>query len=159
MQCILAAVPNWIEALAAVGIVTLTYLTLVVLRGHAADTKTIATASASQTENAQKPFLALVLKDAIPAQHFVGGWAIENQGFGSALNIRHSEPQGNAGWVYTTPLAKDAFRILVTFNLDVMRNHGFAVEYESLSGRAYRTVVAREGGVMRTTFLSVDAAQ
>lgn len=158
MQCIFANVPNWIEAFAAVGIVALTYLTLIVLKGYAADTKTIAIASASQTENAQKPFLALVLKDAIPAQHFVGGWAIENQGFGSALNIRHSEPQGNEGWVHTTPLAKGDFHILVTFNLDIMRNHGFTAEYESLSGQTYRTVVAWEDGVMRTTFLRVDAA-
>lgn len=70
MQGIFTNVPNWIEALAAVGIVGLTYLTLIVLKGYAADTKTIAMASASQTENAQKPFLALVLKDAIPAHKF-----------------------------------------------------------------------------------------
>jgi hypothetical protein len=130
-----------------------------VLKGYAADTKTIAMASASQTENAQKPFVALVMKNAVPAQHFVGGWAIENQGFGSALNIRHSEPQGNEAWVYTTPLSKGDFHILVTFNLDVMRNHEFVVEYGSLSGRTYRAVVAWEDGVMQTTFLNVEAAE
>src|ERR1700723_1098395 len=101
MQSIFANIPNWIEALS--------YLTLIVLKGYAADTKTIAMASASQTENAQKPFVALVTKNAVPARHFVGGWAIENQGFGSALDIRHSEPQGNEAWVYTTPLSKGDF--------------------------------------------------
>ena len=85
-------------------------------------------------------------------QRFPGGWALENQGFGTALNIRHSEPQGNAGWVYVTPLAKDNFHVLPTFGIDVMRNHEFTAEYESLSGTKYRTVVAWQHGVMRTTF-------
>jgi hypothetical protein len=55
MTCVLANSPNWIEAIAALAIVGLTYLTL------AADTKTIANASLLQTENAQKPFLVLLL--------------------------------------------------------------------------------------------------
>jgi hypothetical protein len=38
------------------------------------------------------------------------------------------------------------------FNVDVMQNQVFTAEYESLSGTKYRTVVAWQGGVMRTTF-------
>jgi hypothetical protein len=152
MPCVFVNLPNWIEALAAVAIVILTYLTLIVLKEYAADTKTIAKASVLQTENAQKPFLALVFKPENIAQHFPGGWALENQGFGTALNIRHSEPRGNAGWVYVTPLAKDIFHVLNTFDIDVMRNQVFTAEYESLSGVKYRTVVAWQDGVMRTTF-------
>jgi hypothetical protein len=159
VECILVNFPNWIEALAAVAIVVLTYLTLIVLKEYAADTKTIAGVSVSQTENAQKPFLALVFKTENVVQRFPGGWALENQGFGTALNIRHSEPRGNAGWVYATPLAKDNSHVLGTFDIDVMRNHGFAAEYESLSGTKYCTVVAWQDGLMRTTFHSVKAVE
>jgi hypothetical protein len=152
MLCVLVNLPNWIEAVAAFAVAVLTLLTLIVLKGYAADTKTIANASVSQTENAQKPFLALVSKPENVVQRFPGGWALENQGFGTALNIRHSEPRGNAGWVYVTPLAKDTFHVLDTFDIGVMLNHGFTAEYESLSGAKYRTVVAWQDGVMRTTF-------
>jgi hypothetical protein len=55
---------NWIEALAAVvaasaavGVMRLTYLSLVVLKAYAADTKKIAEASVSQREDSQMPFL------------------------------------------------------------------------------------------------------
>lgn len=64
--------------------------------------------------------LALVLKTENIVQRFPGGWVIENQGFGSALNVRHSEPRGNERWVYTTPLAKNAFHVLIAFDLDVI---------------------------------------
>jgi hypothetical protein len=50
---VLVDFPNWIEALAALGLAFLTYRTLLVLKDYAADTKTIAKASASQLENAQ----------------------------------------------------------------------------------------------------------
>jgi hypothetical protein len=61
MLSILVNLPNWVEALAAVAIGVLTYRSLLVLGDYAADTKTIAGGSASQTENAQKPFLVLLL--------------------------------------------------------------------------------------------------
>jgi len=73
MRFIIVNLPNWIEAVAAVAIVALTYLTLVVLKEYAADTKTIAKASILQTENAQKPFLVLLLKPQELNVHG-GGW-------------------------------------------------------------------------------------
>ena len=71
--------PNWIEAVAALGMLVLTYLTLVVLKDYADDTKTIAKSSASQFENTQMPFLVVAPKPQ-------NGWVIENQGFGPAIN-------------------------------------------------------------------------
>ena len=56
---------NWIQAIAAAALVILTWKSLLVLRGYAKDTRTIADKSVEQivisiqqTENAQKPFLA-----------------------------------------------------------------------------------------------------
>jgi hypothetical protein len=61
--------PNWIQALAAAALVILTWRSLLVLRGYAKDTKTIADKSVEQIEksvqqmeNSQKPFLALIFK-------------------------------------------------------------------------------------------------
>jgi hypothetical protein len=145
--------PNWVQALAAVALVVLTGATLLVLRGYARDTKTIADKSVEQIENAQRPFIALVSKAADVRPHFTGGWVIENQGSGAALNIRHSEPQGNDGWVENvTPLAKGDFHPLSTFNSTVMQHRVFTIEYESLSGTQYTTNVDWPDGVMRTRF-------
>jgi hypothetical protein len=152
MFCALVNLPNWIEAVAALAIVALTYLTLVVLKGYAADTKTIANASVLQTENAQKPFLALLPKPQEPGKHG-GGWALENQGFGPAMNIRHSDAGGSGQFRENVrALARDDYFWLEGFDPDVMRNQIFTAEYESLSGAKYRTVVAWQEGVMRTTF-------
>src|SRR5690349_11101744 len=83
--------PNWIQAISAIAIVILTGITLLVLRGYASDTKTIAKVSTSQTENSQMPFLAVV---RIPAHE---QWHIQNQGFGPAINVRYTgDNQGNA---------------------------------------------------------------
>lgn len=51
MQAIVTNLPNWIQAGSAVAIVVLTFLTLLVLRDYAADTKKIAKASVTQVEN------------------------------------------------------------------------------------------------------------
>ena len=152
MLCVLVNLPSWVEALAAVAVAVLTYLTLTVLKGYAADTKTIANASILQTENAQKPFLVLLSKPEEIGKH-AGGWALENQGFGPAMNIRHSDAGGSGQFRENVrALARDDYFFLVTFDLDVMRNQVFTAEYESLSGVKYRTVVAWREGVMRTTF-------
>lgn len=156
---ILTDLPTWIEALAAVAealaaaaIVVLTYRSLVVLKEYATDTKAISRASASQTEDAQKPFLVLLTKYRSKGDV----WTVENQGFGPAINIRHSEVGGSGGFTENVnPLAKGEYVFLDAFEINVMRNHVFIVEYESLSGKKYRTVVAWEDGVMRTTFLHV----
>jgi hypothetical protein len=84
--------PEWVEALAAVAVTVLTLLTLIVLKDYAKDTKKIAKASVhqadisvQQTEDAQKPFVALIEKPGDREARFSGGWCIENQGFGPAL--------------------------------------------------------------------------
>jgi hypothetical protein len=87
-QCILGTLPNWIQALAAISIVGLTLITLIVLKHYAADTKTIARASVSQLENSQMPFLAVIMRPN--TVHSTGGWGIENQGFGPAINVLYS---------------------------------------------------------------------
>jgi hypothetical protein len=152
MLCVPVNLPNWVQALSALAVAVLTLLTLIVLKRYAADTKTIANASVLQTENAQKPFLVLLLKPQVVGQHG-GGWALENQGFGPAMNIRHSDAGGSGHFKENArALARDDYFFLEAFNIDVMRNQVFTAEYESLSGAKYRTVVAWQDGVMRTTF-------
>jgi len=85
MQCFLGN-PNWIQ-------VVLTGVTLIVLCVYVYDTRRIAQASVAQAENSQKPFLVLLPKPAEFERHG-GGWALENQGFGPAMNIRHSDIGG-----------------------------------------------------------------
>jgi hypothetical protein len=151
MHCILANLPTWIQTLSAVAIVGLTLATLLVLRDYAADTKTIAKASLAQIENAQKPFLVLLSKPQELGRHG-GGWAVENQGFGPAINIRHSDPGGGGEFRESVrALARGAYIILEGFNSHVMKTQGFTAEYESLSGKRYRTVVVWQDGVMQTT--------
>jgi hypothetical protein len=87
-QCILRNLPNWIQALAAMSIVGLTLVTLIVLKHYAADTKTIARASVSQLETSQMPFLAVIMRPN--TTHSNGGWGVENQGFGPAINVTYS---------------------------------------------------------------------
>jgi hypothetical protein len=84
-----------------------------------------------------------------------GGWALENQGFGPAINIRHSDAGGSGqSRENVRALVRGDFFFLETFNLDVMQNHVFTAEYESLSCTKYRTVVAWQDAVMRTTFVN-----
>ena len=134
MQCIftnLTNLPNWVEALAALGIVVLTYLTLIVLKDYAADTKTIAKASASQLENAQMPFLVVV-------PH--GGWVIENQGFGPAINAMLAYTQ--TGRVIQ-PLPALAPRATHDLQHEFPQLHGkpLSIDYESVSGLKYQTLI------------------
>ncbi len=144
MQCFLSN-PNWIQ-------VVLTGVTLIVLCVYVYDTRRIAQASVAQAENSQKAFLVLLPKPAEFERHG-GGWALENQGFGPAMNIRHSDIGGGGQFRENVrALAKTDFIILEGFNIDVMRNHVFTAEYESLGGRRYRTVVQWRDGIMRTTF-------
>jgi hypothetical protein len=151
------AVAAFAQALAACLLVYLTWRSLLVLRGYAEDTKRIADKSVEQigisiqqTENAQKPFLALVTKP--PANLFRGGWVIENQGSGPALNIYHSHHGGEVGTVNIPPLAKGEFRILISFDYDAVVTKPFEMTYDSLSGIGYVTVVSWVAGEMRTVF-------
>jgi len=156
MHFVVVNLPSWFEVGAAVALAFLTYRTLIVLREYAADTKTIAKASAWQTENAQKPFLVLLPKPQELGRHG-GGWALENQGFGPAINIRHSDVGGaDAFRENVRALAAGDFLIFHQFAYDVMIQRVFTAEYESLSGAKYRTVVVWQDGVMRTTFAKID---
>lgn len=137
--------PAWIQAM-------LTALTLVVLCIYVYDTRRIAVASVTQLENSQKPFIVLLSKPQEPGRHG-GGWAIENQGFGPAINIRHSHVGADGQFRENVrALARGDFIILEGFNIDVWQNHVFTAEYSSLSSKRYRTSVQWEDGVMRTTF-------
>jgi hypothetical protein len=140
VQCIFINLPNWIEALAALGIVVLTYLTLVVLKNYAADTKTIAKASASQLENAQMPFLAVVQKPRTP--DFQGGWVIENQGFGPAINATWSYTQAGKAIRPLPALAPRAMHVVQNEFPQLVGNQlGVSIDYESLSGLKYQTLI------------------
>ena len=133
MQCILINLPNWIEALAALGIVALTYLTLVVLKDYAADTKTIAKASASQLENAQMPFLVVVPQS---------GWVIENQGFGPAINATWSYTQYGLVIRPLPALPPTAIYDVQNIFPQLIGNPpGVSIDYESLSGLRYQTLI------------------
>ena len=152
MMCVLAALPDWIQALAAVGIVVLTTWTLKVLRGYARDTKRLADDSASQTERAQMPFLAVARKDGD------GPYVVANQGFGPAINVLYrgyrgvAENEGKStGSLFSLAPgghSHDFNLIGTTFQC----GKALEIEYESLSGKKYRTVVTLAEGTMHTTF-------
>jgi hypothetical protein len=149
MQCILANLPNWIEAFAAAAIVVLTYLSLIVLRDYAADTKMIARASVSQTESSQMPFLA------VAAGEQGAGYGIYNQGFGPAINISYSRyDRGRREMHPITPLAPGGRYVVHNEYVHAVGNPaGFEIQYESLSGSKYRTMLTwGEGGVLQTRF-------
>ena len=105
-----ADLPSWIQALAALSLVILTFLTLIVLRKYAADTKKIANISASQTESSQMPFLAVVMRPE--TYNSSGGWGIENQGFGPAINglVIHYESLSGAKYRTTVTVVENVMQ-------------------------------------------------
>jgi hypothetical protein len=143
--------PSWIQTIAAVCLVVLSGVTLLVLRKYAADTKRIADASASQTENSQVPFLAVTMR--VMTRDAPGGWVVQNQGFGPALNVFYSAYGG--GVLTMVPLAAlgvGSERYLhdqIGYALD---QGAFEMSYESLSGLKYGTTVGMEDGQPRTQF-------
>ena len=125
--------------------------TLRVLRKYASDTETIATASVTQTERAQMPFLAVTSKPYLPGQ--VTGWCIENQGFGPAVNIKCTYEHHGSVVKSVLPLAVQGVESFPNFSEVVGNPLGFEIQYESLSGRKYRTLITwDEEGKMRTRF-------
>jgi hypothetical protein len=126
-------------------LIGLTFLTLVVLVKYAYDTNQIAKASVLQTENSQMPFLAVAMRETV--QDRQGGWAIGNQGFGPALNIRYScyDANGAKQMRSTAPLAVGAEYRAAHNDISeaLRREREFEIEYESLSGRRYRTVTSQ----------------
>jgi len=151
MACFVADLPSWIQAAVAVGALTLAALSLIVLREYAADTKKIANASVSQTENSQMPFLAVIMRE-----HLIdnpGGWGIQNQGFGPAINVHYS------GYVRNNPAVTNAIEpiaqgAIVPLHADIafafQFNQAFVIDYESLSGVRYRSRIEMVDNQMRT---------
>jgi hypothetical protein len=131
--------PQWVQAGAESALTVLTLLTLIVLKGYADDTKIIAKESVAQTENAQRPFLTLVLCEGRVG--IVNGWNIQNQGFGPALNIRYTLPDGQAQ--ITRSITALAVGGVQSYNVDIDNalQQGVTIDYDSLSGLRYRTVV------------------
>ena len=151
-QCTLSTLPSWVQAFAAIGIVCLTLLTLIVLKGYADDTKTIANASVSQLEHSQMPFLAVRQEPNVPNQ--VGGWVLENQGYGPAINVSYHYQHHGEIIRQVPPLAPGTKHGIHNDFAEAIGNPlGFEIQYESLSGLQYHTTVTwNEAGAMRTRF-------
>jgi len=160
MVCFILNWQNWIQsvaalmgALAAIGLVVLTFLTLLVLRDYAADTKRIANDSSSQVERSQMPFLALIWKRNETGRTEYS-WYLQNQGFGPALNISRTshftDKTSSMSWV--APLAPKADHNIDGITGGQIRAHEFRAEYESLSGKKYRTTVKWADEQMFTQF-------
>jgi hypothetical protein len=146
-------IPEWIQAIATVAILPLTVWSLLILKKYAADTKRIADDSASQVERSYVPFLAVITKP-IPGASKNENWFLENQGFGPALNIvriRHF-PDSNSQMLAESPIGARSDVRIDRFTADGFNQHGFTAEYESLSGKKYRTVVIWPNGEMQTKF-------
>lgn len=150
---ILCDISNWIQAVAALASLLITLVTLLVLLRYADDTKRIADVSASQTENSQMPFLAVAMRENTREER--GGWVIQNQGSGPALNVFYSvyDSLGNRSMRSMPPLGKGALRE----NLHEIISNGFArgsfeILYESLSGLRYRTTVEMVEGESQIQF-------
>jgi hypothetical protein len=97
------------------------------------------------------PFVALVLRSE-PDQ---SPWSIRNQGSGTAINIYYSRfvsDDKQPVMVWMTPLAPGEEHIVGRESGDVLHKNGFTVEYESLSGKKYRTISKRTNGELKTTF-------
>lgn len=153
---------DWIEASCAVVMVGLTGLTLTVLFAYAADTKRIAKLTAEQIESGQRPFLTLEFPGGAdgPRTHRDEGY-ICNRGKGIALNIEYTIPRATkAAERWPTPLPCDGdrqipFREIMPPRWQAM--NGYVLEYDSLSGRRYRTTVRMDKAFrLETVFEEVE---
>jgi hypothetical protein len=94
------------------------------------------------------PFLAVVMREN--TIHSSGGWGIENQGFGPAMNSFFSAPPVGRS-IHTV-----AQGTIIPVHYDVddafRAKQPVVLEYESLSGLKYRTTVTLPDGVMQTHF-------
>lgn len=160
--CDSSILSNWIQALASVGIVVLTVLTLIVLRRYAADTKTIAKVSASQTENATMPILVVVKRTNITPNYREDIWSIKNQGFGPAINIRftgHAEGANETSIKLTFPLGAGEERVIREIEEVLNKWLKFEMWYESLSGLEYGTKVRMGEQGLHTKFIRPSVSQ
>ena len=122
-------------------IVALTFITLLVFFRYAYDTYRIAKTSVAQREDSLTPFLAVAMRENTIERQ--GGWAIQNQGFGPALNISYSRYDNNGieGKRWMASLAKDAEYRSAHDDIANAFAHDwqFTITYESLSGKQYKT--------------------
>jgi len=144
-------VPNYIQAASGVVLVVITFWTLIVLRRYAADTKTIAANSSQQIESSQMPFITLIMKDT--------GWAMKNQGCGTAINIFYTrfvaedKPPLNQ-WM--TPMAPGEDLRVERNDANYIDKDGFMISYESLSGKKYRTTTTMLSGALNVHFAKIS---
>jgi hypothetical protein len=141
--------PMWIQPAAETVLAVVTFLTLIVLCKYAWDTNRIARNSSIQVENSQRPFIALIMTE-VHGQRF---WKFKNQGCGPAVNIRylHYLPDPKPPiMVWASPMAPGDEYSLPRENDPGMRKGGFRVEYDSLSGKRYRTTVEWAEGNIKT---------
>jgi len=141
-----------IQAIASALMVLLTGATLYVLWGYARNTERIGKDSATQVERSQMPFPAVGMWER-GENHAQGGWILENQGFGPAINIIFRDRNGQ-GEAHIRPIGVGGQHNLHNSIANALQQaQGFEVRYESLSGKNYQTVVARlDGGALETTF-------
>jgi len=145
--------PNWIQAITSIVLTLATIATFVALIFYVRDTRRIAKNSSDQIENSQMPFVVLAEQTG-PER--TCRWMIHNQGFGPAVNIYHNRWLGSAApnMMTSTPPLASTQKNLVDDNSANIRTEkpGFVIEYESLSGKKYRTIVFQHGDVSKTTF-------
>jgi hypothetical protein len=142
----------WVQTIAQVILAFITGWTLRVLIGYAADTKAIAKNSSEQIESSQLPFIALVES----GERGDTPWAIKNLGKGPALNVSYSRVVNNSTAQHrVSPLAPSAAYHVTREDEDLSANDGFKVEYQSLSGRKYRTTVKKTNGERVHTFKEI----
>ena len=142
----MGTLPEWIQAVAALGIAALTLMTLTVLKKYAVDTRRLADDSASQVERAQMPFLAVVRNN----EH--RDWVIVNQGFGPAIKVAYHGFTGDGKPDQSNPVQTLAPGEVASAPIHLMNvNNNFDIDYESLAGKKYRSIVTT-GGDPRTEF-------
>jgi hypothetical protein len=173
--------PAWVQAYWTAAVFIVSLVTLFVLAVYAWDTHEMAKASVQQIENAQTPFIALIeVEQAYESSIAVMSgvrkvWAIENQGSGAAVNIeitgtylaenyeyglrpvkkesiptritKHPKPLG----VGATALVTDNKRVF-KYILAAEPFTDCVIEYESLSGRMYRTIINNVDGKQKVRF-------
>jgi hypothetical protein len=145
-------IPSWIQAGAAIVLTAVTAVTLRVLVGYAADTKTLAKNSADQIELSQMPFVALI---ELTDRNRTTNWVIQNIGFGPAKNVYHSRLRNPTLNMMSAapPLGVNSQYAISNDDANIATStDGFIIEYESLAGRKFRTVFTRHGDKQATKF-------
>jgi len=146
---------SYLQATSQILLTLATIGTLIVLIRYAKDTKTIAKNSSEQIEFSFIPFIDLVEREPGHSSN----WAIKNLGKGPALNVSYSRrasgsqpPQMHR----ISPLAPFEQYSVTNEDEALTSSDKFVVEYESLSGKKYRTTRVRICGVTKSEFTRID---